>query len=350
MSFSSSSESKIDARFADPAFREFHKNLKLKSESMISRLLAKTPCLIDFASVAKDLKEGEEHDFDSYKKEILMELKAFIECSFGHELNFIGFISVLYTLNFFGTDLENQDFNICPTTLGGLHRHRPTHLEHQGEMLFPITEMPGMESDHSNEEDEFDQSVLWPQGSETDSTTVTSSSEKNPDSRDQKTTDKIQPITLAEKQRAGALSSMALIIFHKYIRIIRLINNIYRLEPAGSKGAWGLDDYNFLPFLWGAFQAAPSSAVVPRDALNETLAADLSPYMLYFDAIHHARMSKSKAPFQVACPLLHDISQLPEWTRVGNGLLRMHAAEVLNNPIITSSLYNSKILKFQFKG
>lgn len=43
-------------------------------------------------------------------------------------------------------------------------------------------------------------------------------------------------------------------IFTRYLELCRRLQQMYRMEPAGSHGVWSLDDFQFVPFIWGSSQ------------------------------------------------------------------------------------------------
>lgn len=88
-----------------------------------------------------------------------------------------------------------------------------------------------------------------------------------------------------------------------------------RLEPAGSHGVWGLDDYHFMPFIWGAAQLVNHPMIRPKSVLNQdTLDAYANEY-LYLGAVRFVKRVK-KGPLQETSPMLCDIAAVPVWTKV----------------------------------
>ena len=134
------------------------------------------------------------------------------------------------------------------------------------------------------------------------------------------------------------MCSITLSIFNQYLQVTRRLQTDYRLEPAGSHGVWGLDDYHCLPFYFGACQLQAKDVVAQEDALtsptcinDEFILQDKSDKFLYLSCIKYIRKLKVGVPFFESSPMLYDISQtLPSWDKVARGMIRLYQGEVLD--------------------
>ncbi|KAL7605374.1 uncharacterized protein LOC111886219 [Lactuca sativa] len=128
-------------------------------------------------------------------------------------------------------------------------------------------------------------------------------------------------------------------VFVKYLELMRTLQLVYSLEPAGSHGVWGLDDYHFLPFIFGSSQLIDHKYMKPKSIHNGDILDNFSKEYMYLSCIAFVKKVK-KGPFAEHSPLLDDISGVPNWKKVNSGLLKMYKVEVMEKvPIMQHFLF-----------
>jgi len=152
------------------------------------------------------------------------------------------------------------------------------------------------------------------------------------------------------------MAPIALSIFSQYLEVCRGLQTEYMLEPAGSHGVWGLDDYHCIPFYVGACQlqnprftnintntvatttrgGMKGEGYKPSDIHDDRqLASDACQGLMYFQCIRYIKSIKRGVPFFESSPMLDDISHLGNWGKVSTGLLRLYEGEVLDKmPVV----------------
>lgn len=161
---------------------------------------------------------------------------------------------------------------------------------------------------------------------------------------------------------------LVLKVFSGYLRLMRSLQKTYWLEPAGSHGVWGLDDYHFLPFLFGSAQLCGQIEIRPRAVQSAEMVHYLAPKFIYFDSILNIleiKQSNDEASYSSSdpsslnelpktnalrwlSPVLDDISAVKTWEKVNSGLLKMWKVEVMSKlPIMQHLLFSDKILPFK---
>jgi serine/threonine-protein phosphatase 2A activator len=142
-------------------------------------------------------------------------------------------------------------------------------------------------------------------------------------------------------------AAVALVAFPAYLSVTRQLQNSYRLEPAGSHGVWGLDDYSFLPFLWGSAQLMSNTRIKPTivDDGVDVLREHGKEYM-YLDAVAFIKSVKTGL-FSEYSSMLYDISRVRTgWPKINQGMLKMYKGEVWHKVPVTQMFLFGNMFPF----
>ncbi|KAI8430180.1 hypothetical protein MSG28_000539 [Choristoneura fumiferana] len=136
--------------------------------------------------------------------------------------------------------------------------------------------------------------------------------------------------------------STVFLVFNKYLNIARTLQKTYRMEPAGSHGVWSLDDYQFIPFIWGSAQLVDQPKIYPPvKFLDDDIIDKYANDYMFLSCIKYIKDVK-KGPFAEHSNQLWSISAVSSWSKINQGLIKMYKKEVLSKfPVVQHVLFGS---------
>ena len=137
---------------------------------------------------------------------------------------------------------------------------------------------------------------------------------------------------------------LSLNIFYKYIVFMRKLQINYILEPAGARGVWGLDEYQFIPFIFGASQLIDNKEITPKGILDDNILKIYKNEYIYLDCVDYIKSVKSGASFAEYAPILESITNAKNWRKIANGLVKMYQDDVLKKYVIIQHFYFGSVL------
>ncbi|KAM0687871.1 Serine/threonine-protein phosphatase 2A activator [Conglomerata obtusa] len=125
-----------------------------------------------------------------------------------------------------------------------------------------------------------------------------------------------------------------------YFTVIRKIIYKYNLEPAGSHGAWGVDDYQIIPFLLGAAELydcdIPFDDLFLESNMNYGYAKSLS-------FVVKQKCKRRSVPFEDHSPVLYDL-KTRSWMYVNVWMMNKFVDDVLRSRAVYQHFIYSKFL------
>jgi len=132
-------------------------------------------------------------------------------------------------------------------------------------------------------------------------------------------------------------------VFQQYLVLCRKLQITYKMEPAGSHGVWSLDDFQFLPFVFGSAQLADQNKIEPQNFVEQDYIDMYQEENMFFQSLKFITTVKH-GPFAEHSNQLWNISSVHTWNKVNSGLIKMYLAEVLLKfPVVQHILFGSLI-------
>lgn len=130
-------------------------------------------------------------------------------------------------------------------------------------------------------------------------------------------------------------------VFDTYLNFVRKLQVTYRMEPAGSHGVWSLDDYQFIPFIFGSAQLSYNSPIDPDKFVEDEPINEYRKEYMFIGCIDYIRQVKT-GQFAEHSNQLWSISAVQSWSKICTGLMKMYQKEVLSKfPVIQHLLFGS---------
>uniref|UniRef100_A0A6G1S3P7 Serine/threonine-protein phosphatase 2A activator n=1 Tax=Aceria tosichella TaxID=561515 RepID=A0A6G1S3P7_9ACAR len=133
---------------------------------------------------------------------------------------------------------------------------------------------------------------------------------------------------------------------HKYLRLCRQVQVKFRLEPAGSRGVYNMDDFQYLPFLFGAAQLVGIKYISTKDFYLQDNVDMYKSDFIFLEAVDFI-LNNKRGPFHEHSYTLWCLMDLGTWENIYRRIRMKFTDDVLSPfPIVQHLLFGNYILRW----
>ncbi|XP_017871484.1 PREDICTED: serine/threonine-protein phosphatase 2A activator [Drosophila arizonae] len=137
----------------------------------------------------------------------------------------------------------------------------------------------------------------------------------------------------------------ALMLFSRYLKCVRRLQSLFDLKPSAHQGAYSLDDFQFVAYMWGVAQLCYEPPFSPRELLDEATIREWRNQYLIVGCVAFLASTKT-GTFAMHSNLLWSVASLSSWTQIYTGLQNMYLKEVICQFHLLRELCFGKLMAF----